>query len=123
MSVKELRMKYRKSLESLLDAMTNYLPGDREEIRARTHRLLEEVIDEKALVYLKRKFQLQGYKTLGVMMEELEELPGVWKKEESDRGVEKVVASVDAKVNRLKDSGAKKTTSKVTSGKTPARGA
>ena len=62
----------RKNVENLIAALTNYLPGDREQLRSRTSRLLEQIMDEKALTYLRKKFQLQAYKTLQPIIDDLE---------------------------------------------------
>lgn len=56
---------------NLLKAMKNYLPGDEGERRDRLVRLLDRVIDEKALDYLSRNYQGQSWKVLMPLREEL----------------------------------------------------
>ena len=99
-------LKYRKSIENLVDAMEHYLPGDREEVRRRTAELIDRVIDEKALVYLKKRFMLQGFKSIEPIVAEMKVLGEVWKEE----AVEKAMAS-KAKTGAKKTSAKKKTES------------
>lgn len=74
-------LKYRKTIESLVDAMMNYLPGDREAVRKRTAELIDRVIDEKALVYLKKKFLLQGFKSIEPIVQEMKLIGDIWERE------------------------------------------
>lgn len=82
-------LKYRKTIESLISAMENYLPGDREAVRKRTAELIDRVIDEKALVYLKKKFLLQGYKSIQPIVEEMKVIGEVWKEEAVEKAMTK----------------------------------
>ena len=80
-------LKHRKMIEGLVDAMGNYLPGDREEVRRRTAMLIDRVIDEKALVYLKKKFLLQGYKSIQPIVNEMKSVGEVWKEEAAEKAM------------------------------------
>lgn len=67
--------------ENLIETMKYYLPGDREERREMTSRLLTVLLEEKALAMLRKRFGLCSYIHLGRMIDDLEALPSAWKEE------------------------------------------
>ena len=87
----EVEMRKGVQAEKLLESMEKYFPErDVEERRKRLMRLIDRLLDEKALEFLHRKYQGKSWYGLRDLMADLENLPK-WQKEERARVVDKQV--------------------------------
>ena len=78
-------MQNRKSVEELIKRLEHYLPGNRESRRVKAIGLLNQLLEEKALVMMRRIYKLQAYRHLEVLISDLEELGEVWSEEKIDK--------------------------------------
>lgn len=79
------RLRNRKLCEGLIDALQNKLPGSRQQVAERAIRLINQVIDEKALEYLRNKFKTKSYQTLQPVADDLAVLVGEWRGESMEK--------------------------------------